>query len=98
MDLLTTVLLLQMKDTAREGDGNRNLINQKLLVSVFKSLSAYSKYALETFISIVLYCKAGRNAGFQFYRHGASVEGNSKAYPGWGVHMIMVSEYSPHYL
>ena len=39
-EIYTTVLLLQMK--AREGDGNRNLINQKLLVSVFKSLSAYS--------------------------------------------------------
>ena len=29
----TTVLLLQMKDTAREGDGNQNLINQKLFWS-----------------------------------------------------------------
>ena len=50
--IYTTVLLLQMKDTAREGDGNRNLINQKLLVSVFKSSSAYSKIVLEMFISI----------------------------------------------
>jgi hypothetical protein len=41
-----------MKDTAREGDGERNLINQKFLLSVFKSLGSYSKYAIEMFVSI----------------------------------------------
>ena len=43
---------MQMKDTAAEGDGGRNLINQKLLLSVFKSMGAYSKYAIEMFVSI----------------------------------------------
>ena len=47
-----TILLLQMKDTAKEADGGRNLINQKLCLNVFKSLGAYSKYALEMFIAI----------------------------------------------
>ena len=41
-----------MKDTAQEADGERNLINQKLLLSIFKSLGAYSKYAIEMFVSI----------------------------------------------
>lgn len=41
-----------MKDTAKEGDGDRNLVNQKLLLSIFKSLGLYSKYALEMFVSI----------------------------------------------
>lgn len=41
-----------MKDTAKEGDGDRNLINQKLLLSIFRSLGAYSKYAIEMFVSI----------------------------------------------
>ena len=50
--IFLTILLLQLKDTAKEGDGNRNLINQKLLLSVFKSLGAYSKYAIEMFVSI----------------------------------------------
>ena len=46
------VLIMQMKDTAAEGDGHRNLINQKLLLTVFKSMGPYSKYAIEMFISI----------------------------------------------
>lgn len=41
-----------MKDTAAEADGERNLINQKLLLTVFKSLGGYSKYAIEMFVSI----------------------------------------------
>ena len=44
--------MLQIKDTAEEADGERNLINQKLLLTVFRSLGAYSKYAIEMFISI----------------------------------------------
>ena len=50
--IFLTLLLLQMKDTAAEADGERNLINQKLLLSFFKSMGAYSKYAIEMFISI----------------------------------------------
>ena len=50
--IFLTTLLLQMKDTAKEADGNRNLINQKLLLTIFKSLGTYSKYAIEMFISI----------------------------------------------
>ena len=41
-----------MKDIAAEADCERNLINQKLLLSVFKSMGAYSKYATEMFVSI----------------------------------------------
>ena len=40
--MFLTTLLLQMKDTAKEADGNRNLINQKLLLTIFKSLGTYS--------------------------------------------------------
>ena len=50
--IFLAILLLQMKDTAKEGDGERNLINQKLLLTVFKSLATYSKYAIEMFVSI----------------------------------------------
>lgn len=41
-----------MKDTAKEGDGKRNLINQKLLLTVFRSLGGFSKYSIEMFVSI----------------------------------------------
>ena len=47
-----TTLILQLKDTAKEGDGNRNLTNQKLMFSIFRSMGPYSKYAIEMFISI----------------------------------------------
>ena len=50
--IFLAVLIMQMKDTAAEADGERNLVNQKLLLSVFKSMGAYSKYALEMFVSI----------------------------------------------
>ena len=40
------------KTTATEADRERNLVNPKLLLSVFKSLGSYSKYALEMFTSI----------------------------------------------
>ena len=50
--IFLTVILLQLKDTAAEADGDRNLINQKLLFSIFKSLGTYSKYAIEMFVSI----------------------------------------------
>lgn len=47
-----TVLIMQLKDTAKEADGERNLINQKLLLNIFKSLGSYSKYAIEMFVSV----------------------------------------------
>lgn len=50
--IFLAILILQLKDTAAEADGEKNLINQKLLLSVFKSMGAYSKYALEMFVSI----------------------------------------------
>lgn len=49
--IFLTVVLLQLKDTAAEADGDRNLINQKLLLLIFKSLGTYSKYAMEMFVS-----------------------------------------------
>lgn len=45
-------ILLQQQDTSAEADGERNLINQKLLLSVFKATGAYIKYAIEMFVSI----------------------------------------------
>lgn len=50
--IFLAILIIQMKDTAAEADGERNLINQKLLLTVFKSLGGYSKYAIEMFVSI----------------------------------------------
>lgn len=50
--IFLAILILQMKDTAAEADGNRNLVNQKLLLAVFKSMGNYSKYAIEMFINI----------------------------------------------
>lgn len=50
--IFLTILIMQMKGTAAEADGERNLINKKLLLYVFKSLGAYSKYAIEMFVSI----------------------------------------------
>ena len=51
-NIFLTLVIMQLKDTAAEGDGDRNIINQKLLFSIFKSLNSYSKYALEMFVSI----------------------------------------------
>lgn len=50
--IFLSILIMQMKDTASEADGKRNLINQKLLLTVFKSMGSYSKYAIEMFVSI----------------------------------------------
>jgi len=50
--IFLSMLIIQMKDTAAKADGNRNLINQKALLSVLKSIGAYSKYAIEMFVSI----------------------------------------------
>eukprot|EP00794_Sanderia_malayensis_P016282 gene16282-17920_t len=48
-----TVMLMQLKDTAAEGDGDRAAVNEKLLLSFFKANNNYSKYALEMLISII---------------------------------------------
>ena len=37
--IFLTILLLQLKDTTKEGGGDRNLINQKLMLTIFKSFS-----------------------------------------------------------
>lgn len=50
--IFLTTLILQVKDTVAETDGERKIINQNLLLSVFKSVGQYSRYALEMFISI----------------------------------------------
>ena len=50
--IFLTILIMQLKDTAKEGDGERNLINQKLMLCVFRSQSQYSKYAKEMFVAI----------------------------------------------
>ena len=52
--IFLTIMILQLKDTTKEGDGYRNLINQKMLLKIFKSLGAYSKYAIEMFHNIAL--------------------------------------------
>lgn len=51
-----TVMLMQLKDTAAEGDGDRAAVNEKLLLTFFKANNSYSKYALEMLISI---CQKG---------------------------------------
>ena len=50
--IFLTVMLLQLKDTAAEGDGDRNLINQKFLMTLFKSMGSMSRYAIEMFVAI----------------------------------------------
>ena len=64
--MFLTIVLLQLKDTAAEGDGDRNLINQKLLLSIFKSLGAYSKYAIEMCVSAQIECLLTERMSGQF--------------------------------
>ena len=45
-------MLLQLEDTAREGNGERKLMNQKLLIPLFKSVSLHIKYAIEMFTAV----------------------------------------------
>ena len=47
-----SILILQMKDTAAEAVGERNLINQKIFFCVFNSLDSYSCYPTKMFTSI----------------------------------------------
>ena len=46
------VFLMQLTDTCAEGDGDRNIINQKRLLSYFQCFSSFGKYAIEMFTSI----------------------------------------------
>ena len=50
--LESVMLILQLKDTSREGDGTRASVNEKVLMSHFKSQNIYSKYALEMLTSV----------------------------------------------
>lgn len=43
---------MQLIDTCAEGDGDRDTINKKKLLTYFKANSNYSKYSLEMFISL----------------------------------------------
>ena len=42
---------MQLIDTTKEADGDRSLINQKMLFTIFRYLNSYSKYAIEMFVS-----------------------------------------------
>ena len=53
--IFLTTMLLQMKDTAKEADGGRNLLNQKLLLNIFRTKDTQSKYAKEMFVAISQY-------------------------------------------
>ena len=41
------MVLLQMNDTEKEGDGERAIINSKVLLLLFRSTSMSKKYAFE---------------------------------------------------
>ena len=41
------IVLMQLNDTIHEGDGDRNVINWKYLLWVFKANNKLSKYAIE---------------------------------------------------
>ena len=45
-------MLLQLEDQARKGNGERNLMNQKLLILLFKSVSLHIKYVIETVTAV----------------------------------------------
>ena len=46
------VFLMQLTDTCAEGDGDRNNVNQKRLLSYFFRFNSFTKYAVEMFTSI----------------------------------------------
>ena len=50
--LFFTVMFIRLKDIAQKGKGERNLLNQKLLIPLFKSLWPYSKYATKIFVAV----------------------------------------------
>ena len=46
------LFLMKLIDTTKKADGDRNLINQNILLIIFRSLRFYCKYATEMFVSI----------------------------------------------
>ena len=42
-----TLVILQLKDTAAEGDGDRNIMNKKLLLSIFSPLDSTASMHLK---------------------------------------------------
>ena len=47
-----SLFLMQLIDTTKEADGDRNLIDQKTLLIIFRPLNYFSKCAIEMFVSI----------------------------------------------
>ena len=43
---------MQLIDTTKEADGDRNLINQKVLLMIFRSLNSFGKYSIEMFVLV----------------------------------------------
>ena len=73
------MVLMQLIDTAREGDGERSVRNWKLLTAYFKSCSNHSKYALEgfNFISQVRALLSPRKAHEVIWSQFCSTQGGS---------------------
>ena len=47
-----SLFLMQLIGTTKEADGDWNLINQTILLIIFRSLNSFSKYSIEMFVSI----------------------------------------------
>ena len=43
---------MQLIDTTKEADGDRNLINQKFLLIIFRSFNSFSNYSIEMFVLV----------------------------------------------
>ena len=88
--IFLTILILQLKDTAAVGDGERNLINQKLLLSVFKSMGAYSKYALEMLDQLDQFLYLGNRARVRYlelqYLFEYETQSRSRCRARWSRH------------
>ena len=71
------LILMQLIDTAREGDGERSVRNWKMLTCYFKSRSSHSKYALEgiNFISQVRALLSPRKAHEVIWSQFCSTQG-----------------------
>ena len=71
------LILMQLIDTAREGDGERSVRNWKMLTCYFKSRSSHSKYVLESinFISQVRALLSPRKAHEVIWSQFCSTQG-----------------------